>query len=513
MADTPQQPDREPDHESDPKHSDPANTPENGSSESGSSDVDLNELVEQDPTIAPEPGLVSGREASVRFSRGSQPRTVSNKARMDAANQSLADAMRITYKFLQFGMFVLFLLFVFSGFQKISEGERGISVFLGKPARTQLEPGAHLTWPYPIGEMIRVGVGAVDVPLARAFMPNVPGSNSDDALLEMPLDRFSDLGRLKPSRDGSLITADLNIAHAQWTVNYHRSNHLRNVENVLPQDERRFVALATSRGVVQTMAGVTIDDLLKKSAESIASQVKAIAQDTLDGLETGITIDRIVLVRKSPPLYLLEQFASVQSAAQNAGKNREDALLKRDQMLNEIAGRAAPVLISMIEEYEKHIELGENDQAEALLAQIDAVLRGDEVEYHGQSTLALASGEVSEILNDANARASARVSQAIADLEQFKAKLAQYQANPTLMIARDWSQAMGSFLDKDFVTTMYLPEDVDVEMLINPDPDIERERDRLRRRAEALEGARQRREDFRRDMYKSMRGIQPEDEP
>ncbi len=471
-------------------------------------DMEVDELIE---ASEPEAGLVSGRSASVRFSRGDQSRVVTNKARMDAANQSLADAMKITYNFLQFGMFVLFVLFVFSGFQKINEGERGISVFLGKPARTQLDPGAHLTWPYPMGEMIRVGGGAIEVPLSRAFMPNAPGSNSDEALLEMPLSRFNDMGNLKPSRDGSLITADLNIAHAQWTVNYHRSNHLRYVENILPDDERRVIAFATSRGVVQTMAEVTIDDLLKQSAEAIAARVKAIAQQTLDGFESGITIDRIVLVRKSPPLYLLDRFASVQSAAQNAGKDREDALLLRDQMLNEVAGRAAPVLISMIEAYEKHIELGEFEQAETLLGQIDLVLIGGEIDYEGQNTLGMASGEISEILNSAHSIASARVSQAIADLDLFEAKLLQYEANPTLMIARDWSQAMGRFLDKDFVTTMYLPEGVDVELLINNDPDIERERDRLRRRAEAAAGQVQRREDFRRDLYKSQRGIQIED--
>lgn len=462
-------------------------------------------------TSAPEAGLITGRSASVRFSRSQGAGAATNQARMDAANQSLADAMRITYGFLQLGMFVLFVLFVFSGFQKINEGERGISVFLGKPARTQLEPGAHLTWPYPIGEMIRVGGGAVEVPLARGYMPKSPGAASDDALLEMPISRFSSAGRLQPERDGSMITADLNIAHAQWTVNYHRSNHLRFVENILPEQERTVIAVATSRGVVQTMAETEIDDLLKKSAEAIASRVREIAQQTLDGLESGITIDRVVLVRKSPPLYLLEQFASVQSAAQNAGKTREDSLLLRDQMLNEIAGRAAPVLIKMIDQYEKHIELGETDQAEEILTQIDTVLAGGEVNYQGQSTLALISGEVSEILNAAQAQASGRITRSIADLELFKAKLAQYEANPALMISRDWSSAMGAFLDKDFVTTMYLPEGVNIELLINNDPDIERERDRLRKREEAAEGQRQRREDFRKDLYKSQRGIQLED--
>jgi len=469
--------------------------------------------TESETSDAPEEGLITGRAASVRFNRGTDSGLSSNRARMDAANQSLADALKITYTFLQVGMAVLIILFVFSGFQKIKEGERGISVFLGKPARTNIEPGAHLTWPYPIGEMIRVGEGAIEVAIAREFMPGRAGSASDDQLLNAPLNEFNSNGRLNPATDSMLITADQNIAHAQFRVNYHRDNHLRYVENVLPEQERAIITLAVRRGVVHTMAETTIDDLLKTSAEAIASRIRDISQQSLDELETGISIDRVVLVRKTPPLFLLDRFASVQSAAQNAGKAREDALLTRDQALNEIAGRASGVLIDMINEYERLVELGEDEQAEQLLAQIDTVMAGGETNWKGQSTLSLASGEVSEILNTARAQSSSRVSRAIADLEQFRAKQAQYEANPMLMIARDWSSAMTEFLNKDFVTTMYLPEGVSAELLINPDPDIERERDRLRKRREAAENTKRRREEMRQDFFKTQRGIQAEDEP
>jgi len=495
MTDTPQD------------HGPEQSNPNGKAPQSVGQDVDLTDAGSVLGDQAPTDELITTRTASIRFNRTSQGGKVSNKDRMDAANQSLADALRITYGFLQFGMIILLILFVFSGFQKINEGEQGIAVFLGKPSRAQLEPGAHLTWPYPIGELIRVGGGTVEVPLARIFMPNAPGSNSEDSLLDLPIDRFSGAGRLNPLRDGSLITADLNIAHAQWTVNYHRSNHLRFVKNILPEQEISVIVIAVRRGVVRTMAETSIDDLLKKSAETMAAQVKQIAQETLDGLESGITIDRVVLVRKTPPLSLLDQFASVQSAAQNAGKDREDALLEQDQWLNEVAGRSADVLIEMINEYERFIELGMNIEAETLLESIDIVLAGGEVEYDGVSTAALVSGEVSEILNAAQSEASTRVSQAIADLEQFNAKQAQFEANPILMIARDWSSAMAAFLEKDFVTTMYLPENVDVELLINNDPDIERERDRIRKRDESLKAMQQRRDDFKNDVFKSRRGI------
>lgn len=470
--------------------------------------------TESETSDAPEDALITGRAASVRFDRKTDSAAIgNNRARMDAANQSLADALRITYVFLQVGMVVLIVLFVFSGFQKVNEGERGISVLLGKPSRPNIEPGAHLTWPYPIGEMIRVGEGAIEVPLAREFMPSRTGSASDEQLLNAPLEQFNSNGRLRTGSDSMLITADQNIAHAQFRVNYHRSDHLEYIRNVFPAQEQAILRLVVQRAVVHTMAEITIDDLLKSSAEAIGAEIREIAQDTLDELDTGITIDRVVLVRKTAPLFLLDRFASVQSAAQNAGKEREDAMLSRDRTLNEVAGRAAGVLIDMINEYERLVELGEDAQAEALLAQIDTVMAGGEVNWKGQSTLALVSGEVSEILNTARALASSRVSRSIADLEQFRAKQAQYEANPMLMVARDWSSAMAEFLNKDFVTTMYLPEGRSAELLINPDPEIERERDRARRRAEAAENMQRRRQEARQDFYRTQRGIQPQNEP
>ena len=103
------------------------------------------------------------------------------------------------------------------------------------------------------------------------------------------------------------------------------------------------------------------------------------------------------------------------------------------------------------------------------------------------------------------------MSQAIADLEQFKAKQAQFEANPMLMVARDWSLAMGEFLDKDFVSTIYLPEGVQAELLISSDPDIDAEQLRQKRRREALDAMLLRREDFQRNLFKTDRGIQMED--
>ncbi len=475
-------------------------------------DQHLDDLINGESQEPSDPNPVPSREASVRLRGAETTQEAADLARMDSANQSLADALKITYGLLKVAMVVLVVLFLVSGVQSIKEGERGISVRFGKQVRTNLEPGFQWSFPYPIGEIVRVGEGAVEMAVAKEFMPNIPGSQSDEEALTIDIDRFNDSSTLDPANDGSNITSDFNIAHTQWSVNYRRSNHSLFVSNMLPEQERLVMKAVVQRAVVHVIAEVNIDDLLKNSSESISGRVRTMAQQTLDDLESGITIDRVVLARKNAALSLRSKFNSVQTAAQTAGKAREDALLLRDQMLNEVAGRGSDVLIEQINEFERLIELGQMDDAEAQLAKIDAILEGDPVEIDGEIVESLVSGEISELLTLAESLASNRVSQSIAQLEYFRSKLLQYEANPTLMIARDWNSAMGEFLEKDFVTTMVLPRGVSAELVLNRDPDIARELDRAKKRREAQETVDQRREDMRRSFFQTQRGIKEPEE-
>ncbi|RMH27395.1 MAG: hypothetical protein D6692_07715 [Planctomycetota bacterium] len=474
-------------------------------------------MADQDPRDlmgesfdAPDEQVVSTRGASVRLRDAGV--TGMQGPRMDPANQSLADALRFTYGLLMAVMVALFVLFIFSGMRTINEGERGISIRFGKPTAQNIDPGWSWTFPYPMGELIRVGEGTVELKIAREFMPYTSRASSDDELMALPVDQFTRESKLNPARAFSNITADLNLAHTQWTVNYRRTSHEQWAENVLPDQEQALVRAAVQRGVVHTLADVTIDDLLKQggSGDAISSRVREIAQRSLNDAQSGITIERVVLGRKVPPISLLRQFADVQAAAQRSAQAREDALRNREQKLNETAGRAAPVLIELINEYERLVELEAAEEAEALLARIDGILEGRAVEVNGQVVAAgLIGGEVAAVVNQARGRVSTMVSQAIADRDYFLAKQKQFESNPSLMIVRDWSAAMGAFLERDFVQAMMLPEGVTLtELLISQDPDIVKELVREKNRQEALKALDARMEQQRQDAFRSRRGIE-----
>lgn len=474
---------------------------------------DENPIPTNPDTDAPDerPGFDTGRSASVRLREGESSAAATQRRRMDAANQSLADALRITYGLLKGAMVVLVVLYLVSGVQSINEGERGVALRFGEQVRRNLDPGFQWSFPYPIGEVVRVDKGTVELPIALEFMPNLPGQNTPAEALDTELTRFNRANTLDPAADGSNITADLNIAHTQWNINYRRDEHAKVVANIVPEQERDLIGSIVRRAVVRVLATITIDDLLKTSSETIAGRVRALSQRELDALDTGISIDRVVLTRKSAPMSLREKFSSVQTAAQTAGKAREDAMLRREQILNDVAGRAATVLIDEIDEYERLFLLGHHERAEDQLERIGAMIRGEPVEIDGVVVRDLVSGEVTQILTRAETDAENRAKSAKGDYEIFEEKLKQFRTNPRVMIAHDWTSAMNAFLSRDTVSTIVLPEGIDAEMFINNDPDIARELDRARKRREAERALEQRNEAARLEAYRSQRGIQEPD--
>ncbi|MEM7754718.1 MAG: SPFH domain-containing protein [Planctomycetota bacterium] len=457
--------------------------------------------VAEEASIAPG---APAREASVRLRAGDGS---GDASLMDPANESLADALKITFKLVQFAMVVLASAFVLSGLQQVEEGERGLSLLFGKPRALDLEPGFRFSAPYPFGELVKVQTGLVTPAVNQAFWPDVGADRLEDPVEEIGTQR-----ELVPGEDGSVITADLNLAHAQWRLSYRRARVAELRERLLPEAESAVILRAFERAVVQAVSQITIDEMLRPEGgtRDLARRVQEITQSMLDRvagvgptgepLGVGIVIEEVILSRKIPPTTLIDRFAAVNSARTNAQAARTDAEAARAEALNGVAGLASAALLAQIDKYEAAIETSRTDDAEMILVEIDRLLEGD-------GTTVAASGEVAGLLANAESERSAAVNAARADLALFEAKLAQFGSNPKLMVSRDWASAYADFLDKPFVQTMRLPTDVSPMLVINEDPDIIKEIDRQRKRAEAIDAA-QRREDARRlDRFRSERGI------
>lgn len=448
-------------------------------------------FVEEMPTEEPR----RAASLTLRTDEARESRAVS----LEAANKSLADALRITYRLLQFVIVALVVLFLFSGFQQVNQAETGIRVDLGRIKGERLEPGFQFSWPYPIGEIIKVQRGSQTVEIDESFWPNLTAEERRRPVSELGFGN----GTLTPGRDGSLITADKNLVHAQFTVVYDRANPIEFVRNITtnirndgsPDFEKAIVRAAVERAAISVIATVNIEDLLKRGSgadasgrreNSVESLVRARAQDSLDSIDSGLQISQVLLRAAIPPLRVRREFDKVQSAQAEAAKQREQALGDRSKRLNEVAGSAHAPLLDLIDRYEAALELGDAAAAEGHLAQINGILDGsadgaavtvDGVSYEGVRL----SGEVASMMSEARQFRSTVVQRAQRQSETFSAKLAQYRANPSVFVTSEWADFFRSFLGARSVEVFWAPAGLDsFEMVINSDPEIARQQERDR---------------------------------
>lgn len=420
-------------------------------------------------------------------------------ASMEAANRSLNEALRLTYRGLQVLMVALVGVFLLTGIQQVEESERGLRVTFGAITGGNLEPGAHFNLPRPMGEIVKVPISTETAEVDRTFVP----SNFDIARGVAEQSNTTQRA-LNPERDGSLLTADLNLAHGFFTVRYTVSDPASYAASVGDEETaKRLVRGVARHAMVRVAARTTIDDLLRRTSAGIGGEestlerrVRDEVQASLDAIGTGLRAESVSVREVFPPLRVYKKFTEVNEVDARANREREEAEGERRQRLLGAAGTAWRVLVDLIDAYEAAIDRGDENEASAILADMDRVLSGElagsfalrgEV-YEGIRL----SGEASQRLNTAQTAAQQAADEALARARTFEAALGQLEANGRVYLAREWAAAMGELLSRDDVQALFVPPGP-LELRLNDDPEVARERDVERNRALIRETDRARR--------------------
>ncbi|MEK6702348.1 MAG: SPFH domain-containing protein [Planctomycetota bacterium] len=438
-------------------------------------------LFSPDPPAGGPPARQRPSSLSLRTGGGPDGEPGANEG-LDPANQSLADALRVTLRIVQIGMLVLAALFAISGSQSVRENERGVKLMFGAIVDPSVQPGLSINPPYPVGELIRVDSGQSELKLHEEFW--VFAANKAD--LAKPLDQLNATTSLTPGQGGSTITADGNLAHTQWKVIYKREDAAKWATNVLPEAERILVKSAVQRGVVHASAKINIEDMLKQTggdSGTLTTRAKLIAQAQLDRANSGIVIQQLLLENAIPPLSVRLQFNNVQSAVAVGAKLKEDAETEARKILNVMVGGADRQIRTLLDEYERAVEapVGVTPPAgtrtkEQALALINALLEEKFVEIDGVTVEGIRSGEVAQIIDEAKRYRTDIVTQREGEAKLFATKLLQFRSNPELLVATEISSAVNAFLGRQDVQLMALPGGTNyINIALNRDPEIMKE--------------------------------------
>lgn len=364
---------------------------------------------------------------------------------LDPANQSLADALRASFKVLKIIMVVVVLLFIFSGVVRVDNKEVVVQTRFGSPVGQPLEPGLHWAFPYPIDATVRVPT-ATRTMHVDAFWLQLSNAEKTKKLDELS----SRSAGLDPAIDGALLTGDRAIMHLLLQVQYRVNDANAFVQNVKePEDLLRTVV----QNAAVAEAARTTADVVWKDPSTLAGYIQRRAQARLEQLNSGILLDTIAAEQSHYPLQVKDDFLAVQEAENRMSQEIQTANKEWEEKVKGAAGPAWSKLRKLIED----LDSADDAERQQIMKEIDRVLVEE------------AEGNASARIQRARATSDKIVAETIAQVRRFEALLQEYRLSPALVRQRMVQDVLAEIFSRAGVSRWILPEG-NRNIWLNKDP-------------------------------------------
>ncbi len=372
--------------------------------------------------------------------------------KMDTADKSLADALRISFIILKVIMVVVVIAFLASGFQTIGPDEQGLVLRFGKiqtvgaNGDVTLDPGLKWVFPYPIDEIIKVPVeNRINLPVNSFWYYMTPQQVLNPALLK----RRPPGQTLNPIKDGYTLTRgesladlvdgaaggnDYNIVHSRWQITYKIKDAQLFFSNVfvrdlkpgdqfvdlMEKDVRPLLLCCFEEAVVTAMVQYSIDEALE--SKGLAADVKQLVQAKLDSIDCGLSVQNVALNEITWPRQVAEAFDAFIAASQEAKSKVNEAQTLADVTLTKTAGGVA--------------------------RELSSALKGPAIDEAKMEALWVRlAGNAQEILASANAYRTTVVAGAEATADYFNRLLPEYRKYPDLVVKNLYLDTMQDVID------------------------------------------------------------------
>lgn len=401
---------------------------------------------------------------------------------LDAAHQSLADALRASFGVLRGIMLILVILYLASNVRSIDAHEEALILRLGRLHRVVDKPGLVWAFPFPIDEIVLL-----------------PTKRSNDLLIDSHTfhRRNNEIGKplsfisrgpnepLNPSLDGALITADTGLVHARWKVTY-KFNDVGSYVTRITGDKieaaQKLIRTFVETVGIQVAGERTAEEMVRTRIDDVQREMKRRINARLAGIQSGLEVTLIEMYEPTPPLQVRRAFDGTQQAENMKQQRIRAAEKERTRILSEAAGAAHARLVSLMDDIDQG---GTNDESiMELRAELDRVLE-NEVE-----------GKAGKRIKDAGAYRTVVVSRMQSDVERYRTLLPEYKRNPMMLINRLWEATKQQVFDSPGVTKIFRPGGLqEFRLKIPLDPEERRfaEERRLRRKESDTSKLRKRR--------------------
>jgi len=223
-------------------------------------------------------------------------------------NAIFADILSSLSKYFIIAVIIMVAAICLSGVRFVKSGNVAIVLrfgeLVGKNQEEQIhEPGLLLAFPYIIDEVIMVPTGSV-------IEQKVTTHYTDEYIENL-------------KEHGYVITGDQSIAVISTTVKYVISDPVAYALNI--SDLEAVINASVSNAMVETAAGMSVDDILTSGKEKYSKSTAKAAQKKLDLLNSGVKIKTIELTKVSMPKEVAPLYNQVNETVVYANTLKENA--------------------------------------------------------------------------------------------------------------------------------------------------------------------------------------------
>jgi membrane protease subunit HflK len=180
------------------------------------------------------------------------------------------------------GLTVVYLL---SGFYKVSESELGVIQRFGKVIDGKVEPGGHYRLPWPIDTITKVPVKTTHTVEIKDFSLGVADDKENEFRKSTGLSTYC-------------ITGDNNIVFIYYLIRYNIVDPVKYLFNIKSNED--YLKQIACSAAIKSLAAKTVDDILTVGKKSVEIYLKKEIQQNLDHLESGLGISAIEIKDVSP---------------------------------------------------------------------------------------------------------------------------------------------------------------------------------------------------------------------
>ncbi|HNQ22053.1 MAG TPA: SPFH domain-containing protein [Phycisphaerae bacterium] len=363
---------------------------------------------------------------------------------LDAANQSLADALRASFSILKGIMMVLVVLYLFSNVKCIGPHQQALVLRLGRLLPEVHEAGLLWALPFPIDEVVPLATKASNTMEMRShtFQRRPEEEGKPLSFCTRSLHEG-----LRPGRDGALMTGDLGLVHARWKVTYRIGDVKEYVSNLYGAGDQTaaedLIRTMVENAAIHVASAMTAEEVIRTRVDQTQSEIKRAVNQQLRALRSGVEVSTIEVMEPTPPLQVRTFFEETQRAENTRQEAIRRAEQDRTRILNEAAGAAYPRLVALLDDPD--LVRDNLEQSREVRAQLDALLT-DEVE-----------GAAGKLIKDAGAVYSEMVRRMEGDVALYRTLIPQYERNPALLVERLWEDTRAAIFAEPGVTTVYRP--------------------------------------------------------